>query len=434
VRSDGKILVVGTTADYIQWIRQSRPGTALFITDPRIRQAAEEPRPGSQEEILCDLADYDGVQERLAAHLARYCQHLIGVACFDCESMELAAVTARRHGLSYPSVAAVGNCRNKLLCKRLWQARRLRTPAVQLIRSAREAVRFRRQINGPVVLKPLSGSGSELIFVCADDKACETAFDQVHNGLVKRCNQRLYGSYAADAPQILAEAMIDGDEYSCDFVVRDGRAEVIRLTRKIKAADGPFGTTLGYLLAPEPLPALKEGRLRETLVQCAAALGIERAVCMLDFIMSRDGLVLLELAPRPGGDCLPSLLRKARNLDMLGLLLDFSCNAPLPAALRSPTEALVGLRVHARQSGRLKQIDGSRLKKDPRVREIALIRRPGHRIILPPDDYEAWMLGHVIFEPDGAMPVEDQCRALLDRIEIRVEPGRSPLHRSQGLA
>ena len=46
-----QVLVVGTTSDYIEWIRKVRPGQALFLTEPKVRQNATEPCPDDGEEI-----------------------------------------------------------------------------------------------------------------------------------------------------------------------------------------------------------------------------------------------------------------------------------------------------------------------------------------------------------------------------------------------
>jgi biotin carboxylase len=421
VQSNTRVLVVGTTADYIDWIRTSCPGRALFLTDPAVRRGAQEPCPSPAEEILGNLSDFGRVRRALQQHLDSEGLQVDGVACYDCESMELAAYLAPELGVAYPSVQAVKNCRDKYLSKTLWQKHGLHTPKVKKIRSAGEAADFSRELGGACVLKPLSGSGSELIFRCEDARACEKSFRAIRQGLQQRRENRLYKSFFSDDPVILAEALVDGDEYSCDFVIENGRAEVIRLTRKILSARGPFGTALGYLL-PAALPAaMDEGDLLQALVRSADAVGLERAVCMLDFIIHQDRVVLLEMAPRPGGDCLPFLLRRCWNLDVLNLFLDFSQGRPLHLTKRSDAHPCIGLRLHARQGGTLRKIDAGQLQQDKRVIEVHLTRRPGHRIKMPPEDYDAWLLGHVIFEPDGHSEPQAQCRELLDKLIVEVE-------------
>jgi len=132
-------------------------------------------------------------------------------------------------------------------------------------------------------------------------------------------------------------------------------------------------------------------------------------------------MVLLELAPRPGGDCLPFLLRRCRELDMLKLLLDFSQRRPLRLKHSSDLRDVIGLRLHAHQSGIIKKIDAGRLQQDARVHEIHLIRKAGDVVKLPPEDYDSWLLGHIIFEPDAVGGAAAQCRELLAKLVLEID-------------
>ena len=418
--SDARALVVGTTADYIHWIRCACPGEALFLTDPLERRNAAEPTPLPFEEVCCDLTDYASAQRALEHQLRRYALAVEGVACFDCESMELAAVLARNLALPYVSVETVHNCRDKLRAKSLWRRHRLTTPDAAAVRRADEAVRFFEMAGGPVVLKPVRGSGSELVFKCDDAATCVRSFNLIQQGLDRHHGHRMYVSPLLRESGIMAEKVAVGDEFSCDFTVEKGRVGLIRLAQKIKAPGRPFGTATGYLL-PARLPEqLAAGAFARTLLQSATALGIDRAVCMLDFIVHQDHMHLLELAPRPGGDCLPFLIKHGYGVDMLKLLLDFCRRRPLPSGMPLDGKPLVGLRVHARQGGILKRVDTRSLERDARVQQISLIRGRGHRITMPPADYASWLLGHIVFAPDASTAVEVQCNNLLDTIGMEV--------------
>ena len=419
-----RVLVVGTTPDYIDYIRGCRAGQALFLTDPAVRREAREPMPEPGEEILCDLSDAQAVERRLADHLDHWGMGLIGVACFDDESMALAARLARDYALPYPSMEAVANCRDKYRSKILWAAQDLTTPAVRKVASPEEATAFWRAAGGPVVLKPIGGSGSELMFRCTSEADCGRHFRTIAEGLAQRQDNRLYQPCAAGGQGILAEALIAGEEFSCDFVLDNGRATVLRLTRKVRFEEEPFGTAKAYSLPeawPDVLPdVLKGGGFEALLVRSAQALGIERAVCMLDFFIHDGRVVLLEMAPRPGGDCLPSLVRRCCQLDVLQLTLDLACQKPFDQKPTAPHPPMVGLRLHAPEEGTLAGIDDQALRRDPRVREIRLTRQPGHIIKRPPADYDAWLLGHVLFVPDPRRDVASQCRELCRRLRIEV--------------
>lgn len=419
---DARVLVVGTTADYIEWIRGCRPGQALFLTDAAVRREAKESPPLPDEELLCDLTDERQVLEALVRHLETWQLTLDGVVCYDCESMALAARLAGAYGLSYPGVQAVTNCRDKFRSKTLWQKAGLATPAARKIGSAADAVRFFRETGGPCVLKPLSGSGSEFIFRCDSERDCERYYRSIVHGLDCRKDHRLYQPFAGDTPDIIAEAFVDGEEYSCDFVLEDGRVRLMRIARKVLFDQDPFGTAKAYILPGVWPEAIDADAFEETLYRSATALGIQRAVCMLDFIVHERRMVLLELAPRPGGDCLPALVRRCYALDTLALMLDFARQEPFPWERPASHPPMVGLRLHAGQAGTLVGIEDRALRGDPRVQEVNLLRRPGHCIRRPPEDYDAWLLGHVIFVPDDGKDVAAQCRELCDKLTITVRP------------
>lgn len=421
MNTDAKVLVVGTTTDYIDWIQSKSPGKAVFLTDPDLRRRALEAPPREDEEILCRLEDFPAVLCEVRKHLKNYSLTLEGIVCYDCESMELSAFLADALVLKYPSRQAVINCRNKYLSKNLWRKNGLKTPRAGIVRSRMEVARFMERIQGPCVLKPSCGSGSELVFCCKDPLAGAEAFDLVEKALRKRLDHRLYGPFAGNGNGIMIEEPAQGREYSCDFIIEDKDVRIVRLTGKIPLKDGPFGTTQGYLLPGGGWGAIEIPFLEKTLYRAASSLGVTRALCMVDFMFDGDRVDLLEMAPRPGGDCLPFLLRAGRGLDILELAMDFSRNRQLRWRTPKESKALIGLRLHAKKEGVLKLIDTGRLEQDGRVKQIHITRRPGHRITMPPQDYDSWTMGHVIFEPDAFTEIELQCALVNEMLGMVVE-------------
>jgi len=183
----------------------------------------------------------------------------------------------------------------------------------------------------------------------------------------------------------------------------------------------PFGTIQGYIL-PSALPrGIDEHRLHDILLRGASALGITRALCMVDFIISNQKVMLIEMTPRPGGDCLPHMLRECTGLDMLKTSLDFAAKLPLILPDTQNISSCVALRIHAQEEGILENIDCRRLVDDPRIKSIQLTRKPGHKIKLPPEDYDSWLLGHVIMNPLDQNSPEQEALAVLKKIEIFME-------------
>ncbi|OGR48681.1 MAG: hypothetical protein A3J80_13110, partial [Desulfobacula sp. RIFOXYB2_FULL_45_6] len=319
-----KILITGTTPDYIEWIRTSCPDRALFITHPDMRKNAAEDPPKNSEEILVELSDKDLVMNALLNHLKKWGQTLDGIFSFDCESMELASVIARRLNLEYPSLEAIYNARDKSISKQIWHRHQILCPRISPVNSALDVVEFFNTTAAGCVLKPFTGSGSELVFLCKDESGCRSAFETIQKGLRNRKENPLFKRTSSTDHLMLAEEYIDGPEYSCDFIIENESVRVIRLAKKIKSALKPFGTIQGYIL-PCDLPlSITESRFHDILFRSATALGIKRGICMVDFIISGETVTLIEMTPRPGGDCLPHMLKECAGLDMLKISLDFA--------------------------------------------------------------------------------------------------------------
>lgn len=421
-----RILVVGTTPDYIDLLERAHPGRCLFLTDHELRAAAREPAPPSGGEIICSLADAGAVRGAVAAHLRRHRMRLDGIACFDCESMPLAAALGKELGLDYPAAATIAGVRNKHAATQRWRQAGLPSPRAALVGSEAQLAAFCRRIAGPIVLKPVSGSGSELVFACRDQAEARDAFGILRSRLASHADARMYapvgrGEQGIDPRRVfVAEELIEGVELSCDFVVEPGGVRIIRVCRKIAGAGEPLGTVNAYVIAPQLPEGVTLDGLRSQLAAAAAALGIVRAICVVDIVVRDGEMVMLELAPRPAGDCLPALIRASSGLDVLGLALDFAAGGspPIPDA----GERLVALRLLATVAGTITRLDAAALRADPRVRELHLERRAGDGVLLPPESYDRRLLGHAIFAPRTGASIESQCDELAGRLVVEIDP------------
>ena len=404
---DGKILVVGTTSDYIDLLRKAAPGKLLFVTAHGIRRHAIEPTPLPVEEILCDPSSPEIVAMQLRQHVRTFNLCLTGIACFDCESLESSARIAETFKLPFPSLQCIHDCHDKARTKEIWRKNNVPCPFSEQVDTHAQVIDFFKKANGPCVLKPLDSSGSERVFKCGTTEECVDAFDTIRAHQV--------------SPFVLIEQFVDGKEYSCDFIVENGKVQLIRMARKLHSKVNFFGTIMAY----EIIDFLSENISRDyflTLLENATkALGVTRAVCMLDFLVNGSDISLLELSPRPGGDCLPWLLKRSMGLDILKLTLDFAETRPF--VFKKPVffNPHVGLRVHAKRPGRFKLMDTSSVSADPRVTDVFVKNRPGHPIKMPPADYDSWNLGHIIFKPYGLVSRDDQCRELLSLLKVEIE-------------
>jgi len=423
-----RVLVVGTTSDYVDLIGRRLPSRCLFLTDSAVRAAAREPAPNATDEVVCSLADRpESVHAALTAHLDQHDLRLAGIVCFDCESMPLAAELADWFDFDYPSRRAVATARNKHATTELWRRAGLPCPRSELVHDANEAVAMQRRIGAPVVLKPLSGSGSELVFACRDEADCRAAFDVVLSRLASHRDARMYAPIVGAAGTLdprqvfIAEELIEGTEMSCDFVVEEQAVRIIRICRKISMPGEPLGTVRAYVTPVELRDAGALARLRRQLAAAAEALGIRRAICVVDMVLRDGQFVMLELAPRLAGDCLPALTRASTGLDVFAFALDFALGE-LPAIPPSGPEPRVAVRFLAANEGIITRLDTSLLEADPRVLQLEIVRGVGEEVVLPPASYDMRLLGYAIFRPSGDVSIEQQCAELEGSILVEIEP------------
>lgn len=418
------ILIVGTTSDYIHWIRQACPERALFVTAPEIRLKAREKAPLPKEEILVDLSDPNQVLDAVESHLKRWGIVPGGIFCFDCEAMALTAFLAQKLDLDYPSSRAIENCRDKYLSKQIWQEHGIPCPITMPVKDLSHATAFLRSMPWGCVLKPFAGSGSELVFKCEDEKMCKHAYQTIATQLERRRAHALFRHANSEQYLMLAEERIRGIEFSCDFIVDRNGIRLIRLAKKITSPCKSFGTILGYIL-PGKLPqGTDTTNFEALLLQGARALGIHRGICMADIFISQGQARLIEITPRPGGDCLPHLLKAVCGMDILKICLDFAQGLEPDLSPYRRAIPHAGIRLISSKAGVVKRIDTSRLDMDPRVAGLEIIRSPGHRVQLPPEDYDSRLLGHMIFKPDNNKTnMETQALTVSKLLRIAIEPG-----------
>ncbi len=415
-----RVLVIGTTQDYVEHIRRRMPARAVFLTDPdTIEKSGIYPK---SDELIFPLRDKKAVVNRLKDFLNSQGVSLSGVACFDCESLLMASTIAECWGLPFPSTQSVLYSRNKYLCKKLWIKHRIPCPRVSRIRGLDDVSDFMQEIHGPIILKPLSGSGSELVFKCSDIEDAKDAYRRISSILETRAMDRMYClDGESDQVKVICEEFIAGDEFSCDVCYDAGRVQILRIARKYMRDDAPTGTVMAYEIPANSLLGTQGVEtIKSYLGGAIRALAMDRCLCMVDFIWHNNIPYFLELSPRPGGDCLPQLVEQSCGMDMLGITLDFAECRPLKIPLDNAWKHVVGIRFHADRSGRLESIRAHGLDQIPNLLEWKWIRHIGDRIQLPPEDYDSWLLGYGIFSPSAELEIKDQILGLVHNIEVGI--------------
>jgi len=210
---------------------------------------------------------------------------------------------------------------------------------------------------GPWVMKPDRSSGSKGIFIISSEaefsqRLPETlAFSPTRSGILER--------------------FIDGHQGTCEGILKNGRLAMTWVMDRM-TADPPYVVTRGQNL-PTRLSATVCASLFEVLERIFAILRVTDGPFDCDFVVSSEGVFILEMTPRLGGNSIGPLLHKACGFDLVDYGIRQACqdNPRLPTELhtRPSTVVLLG----TSQPGKLHydREEAARLAREPWVDSLA---------------------------------------------------------------
>ncbi len=424
------VLIVGTTPDYVVKLYERYSKSLLFLTDRRFQgdPLFQELPPDSQ--IFASLEKSDDACRRTHEFLKAGSAAPRGIACFDCDSLLLASRLGSELGLRFPAWEAIARCRSKFESKKTWTGHGVASPIASIASSLPETIGFFKSHGENMVLKPLAGSGSELLFHCKDESDVSKAVTILEEELPKRRTNPLFRPFPNPAGDSLidpcscwvAEEFISGPEFSCDFVLQHDEVFLIRETGKIKATDKPFGSVLAYTFPPRYPAGFQKRSLKEVLKKATNSLGFDWGYFMVDYILHQGTPILIEMTPRPGGDSIPELVRTATGMDTLALYLDFvQGDFKEPKELSLPPESFASLNFFAPVEGKIEILDGRKVTACPHVKKLFFKKQVGDRVILPPKDYDNRLLGYCLIKATPGLDLVAETRKLQQLLELRIE-------------
>ncbi|MBW3668140.1 MAG: ATP-grasp domain-containing protein [Actinobacteria bacterium] len=267
----------------------------LLCADPdRYPYAAED---GLRVEVL-DTTDEAAV---LAAARAL---DPVGVTSSSEYFIAPAAAVAAALGLPAADAEAIRNCRDKGIQRRTLAAAGVPVPAFRAAETVDDAVAAAVDLGVPVVLKPVSGSGSIGVRLCNDvgEVAAHAA-----TLLAQAVNER-----GIPVPgRLLVEELAVGPEYSAEAF--DG--QVVGIVRK-HLSPPPAFLEVGHDF-PAPLPDDDAAAVHAVTEAALEALGLCFGPTHVELRLTTDGPVLIEVNPRLAGGNIPELVRHASGVDLV---------------------------------------------------------------------------------------------------------------------
>lgn len=389
----------GTGREFCAAARTRGLRPVLLARDPgRYPYAVED----AVDTRTLDTTDPDAVLRTLTGLAAA--DGLAGVTSSSEYYVAAAARAAKALGLPGPDGDAVAACRAKDVQRERHRAAGVPVPAFEAVADAAAAVAAAESLGYPVVLKPVSGSGSVGVRLCRNaDDTCDWAHRLLDDGANTR---------------ILVEEAVAGPEFSVETF--DGR--VVTVVAK-HVGPVPYFVETGHDV-PAATPGPTARALGETAVRALSALGLGWGAAHTELRWSAGGPVVIEVNPRLAGGMIPVAVRAALGVDLVDAVVARA--AGLPAAAPAPGAGHAAVRfVRATREGRVTAVRGlPEAAAVPGVLAVRATTAPGRDIRIT-HSFQDRLACVVAVAPD---PLKAARRALAaaDLIKVDLDPVPAP--------
>jgi S-sulfo-L-cysteine synthase (3-phospho-L-serine-dependent) len=313
-----------------------------------------------------------------------------------------AAALAAHFGLPGPDAASVRAARDKSHQREVLAAAGLPTPQFRAVESVADAVEAAGEIGCPVVVKPIDGSGSMGVRVCAT--AAETR---------RHAASLLERNPEGRRMRVLVESLVEGSEVSVE--VFSGR--VVGITTK-HLGTPPYFVEVGHDY-PARISSDTARALTEIVLRASALLGLQWGPLHWELRIHRGSVYPIEVNPRLAGGFIPELVRRAQGIDLIRQTLRLVVGQ-LPR-LTGRRRRFASIRfLIAPEPGRLRAVEGlTDARRLEGVVDVAMYRSPGDVLNISGDYHDR--IGHVMTCADESGIASSSAERARDTVRIRVE-------------
>ncbi|HEV2377231.1 MAG TPA: ATP-grasp domain-containing protein [Streptosporangiaceae bacterium] len=319
-----------------------------------------------------------------------------GVLAFSEPHVLGAALVQDELGLPGPSLRAAVLSRNKALQRGRFAAAGIGQPDY-LITDRLADARPWAQARMPVVIKPLSSAGSIGVELVPDTTAYLAAAER-----------------RGPEGRLLVEQAVAGPEYSWEALVREGKVWFANLTAK--ETTGPPQ----YVEVAHRVAADVDERTRALVTEFGSAvleaLGMQTGIVHLEFRLTPDGPVVMEIAVRTPGDCLMDLLGLCYGVDWYELAVRLALGLELPPAPQEPT-CFAASYLPIAAAGTVTAVQGlAEVQAWPGVVEATVTVSPGD--VIAPARSSDGRVGQVVLTASSRTGLETSLQEVRQRLQV----------------
>lgn len=336
---------------------------------------------------------------------------LDAVVGVDDAGVLVAALVADRLGLEHNSPESVAATRDKALMRRLLDGAGVAQPRFRVVDSASAVQAAAEGIGYPVVVKPVSLSGSRGVMRIDEPASLDSALDRL---------EAIRAGAGVDEEPILVEEFVAGPEVAVEGLLGTDGLEILAVFDKPDPLDGPFFEETIYV-TPSRHPAAALAAVSTVVEQAIRALGLAFGPIHAEVRITADGPRVVEVAARSiGGLCGRSLQfgMLQQSLEVLLLRAALGMNR---RGMRPVERAAGAMMIPIPEDGVLRRVAGTEAVAEVEgVTEVTITVQPGRRIRpLPEGDR---YLGFIIGRGESPAEVESALREAHGLLRIEIDP------------
>jgi biotin carboxylase len=364
----------------------------------------------AEDGVPCRQLD-TGDPEALRQAAAELAGRIAGVTSSSEYYVATAAWLAAELGLPHPDGDAITSCRDKAAQRRRLQARGLAGPAFATATDPDRAAELADELGLPVVVKPVSGSGSVGVRLCHQPEEVAAAARAVF--AADLTNAGIPAQHA-----VLVEQYLDGPEFS----VETFGDRAVGITAK-HVGEPPYFVETGHDF-PAQLPIGDQNELVAVALAALDALGLGWGPAHVELRLTPHGPAVIEVNPRLAGGMIPNLVQLAIGVDLIAATVAHAAGRPADLTPTRNQGAAVRFLVPNR-SGTFVAAGGLDLATGcPDVVEVVLTRRPGSQLSLEHSFRDR--LGYLISSGQDARTAAGAADRALGCVRLQIEPAQQP--------
>lgn len=247
---------------------------------------------------------------------------LAALVAMDDSATMLAALAATALGLPHNDPGAALAARNKWVMRESLRRGSVPVPSYSLVSLDEDPLPAALEIGFPVVVKPITLSGSRGVIRADNAQELVTAFTRA------RAITRAAG-YAPGEDVLLLERYLPGVEVALEGLMTAGSLQTLAIFDKPDPLEGPFFEETIYV-TPSRLAPSVQSAISDRTADAAVALGLREGPVHAELRINDEGVWLIEIAGRSIGGLCSTVLEFGAGISLEEIILRHAVREPLP--------------------------------------------------------------------------------------------------------